>query len=253
MLRIAGCGDIMIADHLPEGRYKGFLELREFLVSHDIRFGNLETTVHNNEGYPSLFPGGGYAVIEPDVLDDVKEYGFNLISIANNHMLDYSHKGLEATLRNLKASGMVYAGAGLNLAEASTPNYVETSNGRVALIAVTSSFHDSDAAGHQSVNVPGRPGVNPLRHTEVMQITPHLMDAIREIATGTGINEYRDLGARNGYVLQNKNVKLRDVQFVEGDEIKKISRPSLKDMERVVHSIKEAKETLINKPIELRG
>lgn len=190
---------------------------------------------------PHYFLGGGYAVVDPDVLGDVREYGFNLLSIANNHMLDYSHRGLEATLQYLKRAGFAFAGAGMNMAEACAPCYIETGNGRVALIAATSSFHDSDAAGHQSVNMSGRPGVNPLRHTEVMQITPDLMDAIRKIAMGTGINEYRDLGAKNGYVLQSRNVKLRDVQFTEGDEVKKISKPLQKDVERITHSIQEAK------------
>ena len=240
MLKISGCGDILIADRLPEGKYKGFEEMKKFLGSHDVRFGNLETTIHRNEGYPSLFPGGGYSMADPDVLDDIREYGFNLLSIANNHMLDYSHKGLEATLKYLKEKKFAFAGAGMNLAEASAPCYIETSNGRAALIAVTSSFHDSDAAGNQSVDMCGRPGVNPLRHTEVLQITPDLLEAVQRIAVGTGINEYRDYGAKNGYVLQNKNVKLRDVRFTEGDEIKKLSNVLEKDLERVKKRIKEA-------------
>ena len=240
MLKISGCGDILIADRLPEGKYKGFEEIKNFLGSHDVRFGNLETTIHRNEGYPSLFPGGGYSMADPDVLDDIREYGFNLLSIANNHMLDYSHKGLEATLKYLKEKKFAFAGAGMNLAEASAPCYIETSNGRAALIAVTSSFHDSDAAGNQSVDMCGRPGVNPLRHTEVLQITPDLLEAVQRIAVGTGINEYRDYGAKNGYVLQNKNVKLRDVRFTEGDEIKKLSNVLEKDLDRVKKRIKEA-------------
>ncbi|MBP5579354.1 MAG: CapA family protein [Ruminococcus sp.] len=241
MLKISGCGDILIAGHLPEGKYKGFEEMRDLLMSHDVRFGNLETTVHRNEGYPSLFPGGGYAMADPDVLDDVREYGFNLLSIANNHSLDYSHKGLEATIGYLKEKRFAFAGAGMNLAEASAPCYIETRNGRAALIAVTSSFHDSDAAGSQSVDMNGRPGVNPLRHTEVLQVTPELMAAVQQIAAGTGINEYRDLGAKNGYVMQNRNVKLRDVQFTEGDEIKKISTAAKRDLDRVVSQINEAR------------
>lgn len=58
MIKIAGCGDVFIANRMPQDQYDGFDELQEFLLSHDIRFGNLEATVHSNEGYPSLFPGG---------------------------------------------------------------------------------------------------------------------------------------------------------------------------------------------------
>jgi poly-gamma-glutamate synthesis protein (capsule biosynthesis protein) len=240
MLKIVGCGDLMIANKMPE-KYEGFNDLRSFLLQHDIRFGNLETTIHNNEGYPSAFPGGGYAMAAPTVLDDIKRFGFNLINIANNHMLDYSHKGLAATLGYLNERDLTYAGAGMNLTEASAPRYLEVENGRVALIAATSSFHDSDAAGNQSVNMLGRPGVNPLRHVEILQVTSELLDAVREISTLTGINAYRDLGAKNGYVLQSENVKLRDVLFKEGDDVRKISYPKKNDVERIVHSVKEAK------------
>ena len=241
MIRIAGCGDILIAGRLPQGKYPGFGDICKFLHSHDIRFGNLETTIHNNEGYPSLFPGGVYAMARPNVLEDIKAFGFNLLNIGNNHTLDYSHKGLEASLRYLRKSGLVFGGAGMNLAEASLPAYIETQRGRVALIAATSSFHDSDAAGHQSINVHGRPGVNPLRHTEVLQITPDLMEAVRRIAVSTGVNDYRNLGARNGYVLHNENIRLRDLEFVQGDEVSKISHPLPKDVKRIVHAIREAK------------
>lgn len=58
MIKIAGCGDIFIFDRLPVNQYKGFNKIVKLLNSHEIKFGNFETTIHNNEGYPSLFPGG---------------------------------------------------------------------------------------------------------------------------------------------------------------------------------------------------
>lgn len=61
----------------------------------------------------------------PEVVKDVRLYGFNLLNIANNHMLDYSHCGLEATLKYLKQYDFKYAGIGLNLSEASSPTYIE--------------------------------------------------------------------------------------------------------------------------------
>lgn len=241
MIKISGCGDLFIAHHLAANQYDGFSELAELISSHDFKFGNLETTIHRNEGYPSLFPGGGYAMADPAVLNDLKQFGFNVLNIANNHSMDFSHNGLVATMKYLNEADIPYAGAGANLAEAAAPKYVECREGRVALISITSSFHDSDAAGHQSINVPGRPGVNPLRHQEVYEVTPDLFGAVEKIAEETGINSNIQWGIMNGYRVGNKFLNLRNIYFVEGKDNRLISDPSDKDLQRTVQSIKEAR------------
>lgn len=76
----------------------------------------------------------------------------------------------------------------------------------------------------------GRPGVNPLRHTEVLQVTPELMSAVREIATATRVNAYRER-EQNGYVLKNTTMKLRDIKFAQGDCCRKIIKPATKAIE----------------------
>ncbi|MCI8826667.1 MAG: CapA family protein [Lachnospiraceae bacterium] len=241
MLKLIGCGDLFIAHRLPENKYKGFKEISNLIKQHEFRFGNLETTIHYNEGYPSLFPGGGYAVSTPITLNDLKLYGFNVFNIANNHMMDFSHKGLEATIKYLRDFGMVVAGAGMNLAEACKPRYVECSEGRVALISITSSFHDSDAAGNQSIDMLGRPGVNPLRHTEVFQITEPLYTAVKEIADTTGINSNIRWGIENGYIIEENFLKLKNLSFQIGEENLMISEPLEKDVKRTIMGIQEAR------------
>lgn len=241
MITLAGCGDAFISRCLPQKKYPGFLDLATYLQTHDFCFCNLETTIHNNEGYPSLFPGGGWAMAKPSVLESLKEYGFNAVSIANNHTMDYCHKGLEATLRYLEKSELVFAGAGSNLSEASAPKYLECTEGRVALIAATSSFHDSDAAGYQGLTVSGRPGVNPLRHKAIYQLVPELYEKVIEIGKVTGMNDTLNWSARNGYQKQNSNVKLRTIEFSSGTENKKISSPLDADLDRIIRSIQEAK------------
>jgi poly-gamma-glutamate synthesis protein (capsule biosynthesis protein) len=147
MIKIIGCGDLFISKPLPQKGYEGIDEIIGILNEYDVRFGNLETTVHDNEGYPSCFPGGGWAIANPERLNDINKFGFNMLNIANNHAMDFSHKGLEATIKNLKKKNLQFVGAGLNLSEAAMPKYVECEDGRVAFISLTSSFHDSDAAG----------------------------------------------------------------------------------------------------------
>lgn len=78
-------------------------------------------TVHDREGYPFGFSGGTWAMAHPDLLKDVKKYGFNVYNSANNHSMDYSHNGLMATIGYLKREGMNFAGIGENLADAAAP------------------------------------------------------------------------------------------------------------------------------------
>lgn len=241
MIKLAGCGDVFISRSLPESGYEGFDEISSLLHEHDFRFCNLETTVHANEGYPSLFPGGGWAMAHPRALQSVKKYGFNALSIANNHAMDYCHKGLEATLHYLDESDIPHAGAGLNLAEASSPVYVECSEGRVALIAITSSFHDSDAAGSQGLTMPGRPGVNPLRHKAIYELTPELYEKVLEIGEATGMNDTLNWSEANGYRQASDNAKLRTLEFRKGLENKRMATPLDQDMRRMEVAIKEAR------------
>lgn len=147
LITISLCGDIFISKRLPGSSYPGFDELYTFLHKHECRFANLETTIHKREGYPEAFPGGGYAMADPACLCDLKRMGLNIFNTANNHAMDYGHNGLLATIKYLTDLELPFAGTGRNLAEASKPAFFETSNGRIALLGVTSSFHDSYAAG----------------------------------------------------------------------------------------------------------
>jgi len=238
--KIFGCGDIFVAKRLPAKRYEGFSELAEIIKSHDACFGNLETTIHNNEGYPAKFPGGGYAMASPYCLEDLKNYGFNIFNIANNHTLDYSHKGLEATIKYLNASDIPFCGAGMTLAEASQPKYVECAEGRVAFIGVTSSFHDSDAAGPTGGIISGRPGVNPLRRIEYYNVTPEHYAALKEIAESTGMNDGHKWSIANGYREESRELFLREMRFVQSDCDGRVTHPLKEDMDRVKLSILEA-------------
>ena len=88
----------------------------------------------------------------PQILEDLKKFGFNIYNAANNHSMDYSHNGLEATIRHLKEHDIRFAGIGMNLADAAAPVYLECRQGRAALIAATATFHEAWAAGSQRMD-----------------------------------------------------------------------------------------------------
>lgn len=176
-----------------------FQKIGQIIRRGDVRFTNLETVVRHQEGFPAAQSGGTWASSPPEVLTSLTSYGFNCVAWANNHTLDYSHGGLEATARYLDAAGLVHAGAGANLEEAATHRLVETPHGRVALLAATSTFHPSWTAGATRPHLPGRPGVNPLAYKTLYRISPEKLRHLEAIAAVSGINTKEDLRIKEGF------------------------------------------------------
>ena len=236
-------GDAFMTRRLPEGGYPGFRELQEVIAAHDVRFNNLEFTVHDREGFPAAFSGGTWAMAEPEILDDLQKFGFNLYNTANNHSGDYSHGGILATIRHLRERGLRYAGTGENLAGAAGAAYLDTPNARVALIAASSSFHESHAAGSQGPELVGRPGLNPLRFEKVFHVEKEYYETLEKIAEETDMNAAANNAIRNGYrnPLPEGRLSFGGLNFVLAEETAQHTRPLKKDMDRIMANIREAR------------
>ena len=240
-ITFTAAGDVFMNRPLPETGYKGLDELSELIRGSEVRFANLETTVHDREGYPYPFSGGTWAMASPQILEDLKKFGFNIYNAANNHSMDYSHNGLEATIRHLKEHDIRFAGIGMNLADAAAPVYLECRQGRAALIAATATFHEAWAAGSQRMDMQGRPGVNPLRHIEKFFVTKDQIKALRNIARGTLIDAQQELDIKEGFAVETPgSFKFAGRDFEESDKTYKQTVPDKRDMDRISASIKEA-------------
>ncbi|MBE6563697.1 MAG: CapA family protein [Ruminococcaceae bacterium] len=242
-MKFTCAGDFLAQRRFP-GEYEGFAPLRDYIMKGDFRFVNLETTLNEpGECYGSQFCGGSYLRAVPETVLDVKKYGFNILSAANNHTLDYSYGGLLATIDALKKYDMPHAGIGRNLSEAAAPAYLDTLNGRAALISVTASFHETAMAGEQNRLVKGRPGVNGLRNDTYYTVSKKEMEMIRELARVTQINGYTDVVRAEGYrpPLPEGAFDFGTIRFFEGEETRKVQKANKKDMKRVEKAIFDAK------------
>ena len=123
------------------------------------------------------------------MLDDMKKFGFNMTSFNNNHAMDFAYEGLLHTLQHLDNSGLVHSGVGRNMDEASSPHYLETPNGRVALISVNTTFEPCMMAGVQGRRTPGRPGVNGLRVEKKLHVSKEELEFIKKLADKMQISE----------------------------------------------------------------
>ncbi len=242
-MKFTAAGDMIIQKRICQD-YEGFAELSEFIKQGDARFFNLETTLnYEGEACASQFSGGTYLRTNPEVLDDIAPFGFNMTSFNNNHAMDYSYDGLEMTLQALEKRGLVHSGVGRNMAQASAPRYLETANGRVALIALNTTFDSTMMAGDSSPRVKGRAGINGLRINSYIELPKEDIDYINKIAELTNINVQKNIERKEGYhpELLDGEAELGEMKFKQGDSYKYVSKLDEEDMKRVEKSIFEAK------------
>lgn len=238
-IRIALTGDSFITQRIPYNQEK-LKHIRDYLHDFDVRFTNFEVTVHHFDQHPSATSGGTWAAARPFVLQDLDWIGMNMMACANNHSLDWLHGGLLCTIEHLEKENWVYAGIGRNLAEAAQPKYLETKNGRVALISITTTFENWHRAGEQRPDVPGRPGINPLGHKQIHRLTKENLEKLKEIESKTEINATRNLNVKEGFSTDHSSSYwFSNLSFEEGQP-GTITRMDEKDAERIYRSIVEA-------------
>ena len=181
---LAAVGDLITSRPLLPllERDPGFAAVVKILREADITFGNFENTAFDPSGFPG-FPHPGRddwaLVASPAVPADLKALGFDLVSRANNHALDWGLEGMRETTRLLEGAGLVHAGVGETRAEARAARYLETPAGRVGLISMASTFREYSDAMAPHGRAPGRPGLNALRTTRTTVVTPEMWRALR--------------------------------------------------------------------------
>lgn len=133
-------GDLMlsrgVATAMEEnGIFYPFEQMAPFLQDADLTFGNLETSL-SQRGTP--IPGKGiWFRSDPLAAQALKEVGYDVLSVANNHILDYDSPALIDTLNFLREQGIEPVGAGEDLDEAVQPVIKEVKQQKVAFIAAT--------------------------------------------------------------------------------------------------------------------
>ena len=190
-LTMVASGDTMITRRMSVFREDDFLRLRQLYHDADVGFTNLEMLMHDYEHSPGM-AGGTFTASDPKNLRELEWLGINLVSCANNHSYDYGEGGVLTNLEHLRHSDLVHAGTGRNLSEARAPAYLDTANGRVALISASSTFSEAGRALDQRPDIRGRPGLNPLRFSTTHIIDRPAFDALRRVNSKLGLEAQRN-------------------------------------------------------------
>jgi poly-gamma-glutamate capsule biosynthesis protein CapA/YwtB (metallophosphatase superfamily) len=95
----------------------------------------------------------------PELAGPLREAGADVVTVANNHALDFGPEGLRQTLEALRATGIRVVGGGENIDAAFAPGIVDVGDTRVACLGMSASLPPGFAAG------PTWPGIAPVRAT----------------------------------------------------------------------------------------
>jgi len=155
-LVMLGCGDVGPI-HEPMSKYSTLA--RPTLEAADIRFAQVER-VYSERGSLQLQSGDSHSRLPPRMASIFSDCGFDVVSVASNHAMDWGDEALLDTIDLFRKKGIKAIGAGRNLAEAREPAIVDRKGTRVAFLAYCSVLREGYAAG------PNKVGVAPLRvHT----------------------------------------------------------------------------------------
>lgn len=246
-LSMALVGDAMIARALSPHQEPAFLALAQVLQSADVTFANLETTVREaHEGW-SNFTQGTPMSTAPALLEELRWMGVDLVSLANNHSTDYGPTGLVACMEHLRAQRMPFAGAGRTLMEARKPAYVDTANGRVALIATTAFFRPWNRAADSRPDSPGRPGISPLGFSTSYTVDDTALAALRRMSDELGMSRERVRHRSQFYSASEapaddaESVNFLGAKFQRGADFGLATRANRDDAADILRWVREAR------------
>jgi len=135
---LSATGDIMLGRRVGklldengwESAYRGFSDL---FNRSDLVFGNLECSLSDRG--EKLLGKGIWLRASPDKADLLKEGGFSLVSLANNHILDYGNDALLDTISFLDEKEIGHVGAGKDIEAAREPEIFKKGDTSIGFLA----------------------------------------------------------------------------------------------------------------------
>ncbi|MBA3051589.1 CapA family protein [bacterium] len=159
-ISIIAVGDIMLGRHIAKDmakKGKGYSHpyklVKNLISSADIAFANLECPISSK----GVSTGKKYSFCASTKnLEGLLYAGFDVLALANNHIMDYGPEAFSETLKLLKNKNITYVGAGNNLEEARKAGFFKFANTRIAFLAYDCTFRWSFATDKKAGIAPGR-------------------------------------------------------------------------------------------------
>ena len=151
-------GDFVIHDNLLASAYSAggsaydfasmLSEIADYMGAADFTFTNVDGVMgtiefvrkHGYKGYPSFSTPAS-------LIDNLKDIGVDLLTLANNHALDYWYDGLISTVASVKDAGILSVGGYRTPDEKQTPCIVSINGIAVGFLNYTDNLNQMDKRG----------------------------------------------------------------------------------------------------------
>ncbi len=248
-LNITVVGETMAVRPFSMHKEPEFLGVVKLLRESDVVYGHLEMSYGDDEdlswaahgtGRPGSSGGASWLMAPSDVAKDLKWAGFDMLSLAYNHAMDWGAEGMRSTIKAIRKAGLVGAGTGMSLDEASAPEYCEKENCRAALVSISSPNAASERAGLPKGDIPARPGVNCIRMIFKAEVDHEAAEQLRAIGKKLGLLEATAAKPNEFAVLPTHSDS--DFYYVDSDKFEVSTLGNEEDVRRNLSSINEAKQ-----------
>lgn len=172
-ITIAAVGDLMLGNRTePFLRTFGpdypFVSVMPFFKKADVVVGNLESPISSRgtavQNKKFTLRAGAIAV------QALTAAGFRVVTLANNHLMDFGPLALQDTLARLDEHGILYTGAGMDLADARAPAILKVQGKTLAFLSYSLTFPLEFFA---SAKRPGTaPGYQEFVKTDIETVRP---------------------------------------------------------------------------------
>lgn len=174
LYRLAATGEVMldreVGKHFrdkPEDF--SFPDIRPVLKNYDLIFLNLESPVSTiGTPHPTQDPHVTFRC-HPDTLQVLRNLCVTVVSLGNNHILDYGEAAFYETFEYLNAMGIKHVGAGRNYEEANRPLLLECNGKKIAFLSHCFTYYASTRMAKRN-----KPGVSEYRIKKILPIIRHL-------------------------------------------------------------------------------
>lgn len=151
---LLAAGDVMLQEPIVHDRHPGMSDLWKRFAAASHVFINLEQAL-TERGEPA--DKLARQVGSPMLAGELRKANVSVVTIANNHAMDYGTTGLRDTLAALADAGIHAVGGGQDLAASLAPACLEKDGLRVAFLGLATTLANSVGAGER------RPGLAPIR------------------------------------------------------------------------------------------
>ncbi|MBM0742258.1 CapA family protein [Phormidium sp. CLA17] len=163
-------GDVTLSDHFEEiigqDYQRPFAAMKEYQQA-DLSMVNLENPLTRAT---LAMPGKQFNFkADPDAVKVLTTGGVDLVSLANNHTMDFEAEGLKETLTTLDAAGIQYMGAGKDITEARRPKIIDVKGQRIAYLSYWGEEYGAEV---------NKAGVNSIKEDRIAEDIKAIRDQV---------------------------------------------------------------------------